>query len=114
MLHIHDAVEPGEGPEVSYTAMGPSLNALGQPIGFLLPDWTPPSSPPREPMVGRFCRLEPLDVDRHAEPLFAATAEDRDGRNWTYLSYGPFSTLAGYRAWMSAHCLGDDPLFFAI
>ena len=60
------------------------------------------------------CRLEPLDIDRHAEALFAATAADEGGRNWTYLSYGPFSTFASYRAWMSAHCLGDDPLFHAI
>jgi RimJ/RimL family protein N-acetyltransferase len=94
--------------------MGPLLNDLGQPIGFPLPDWAPPASPPREPMEGQFCRLEPLDVDRHAEDLFAATAANEGGRNWTYLSYGPFSTFASYRAWMSAHCLGDDPLFFAI
>ena len=94
--------------------MEPPLNDLGQPIGFPLPGWTPPPSPPREPMEGRFCRLEPLDPERHAAALFAANAADQQGRSWTYLAYGPFRTLASYRTWMSTYCLGDDPLFFAI
>ena len=65
-------------------------------------------------MEGRYCRLEPLDPDRHAAPLFAANAADLQGRDWTYLRYGPFPTLSSYRDWMSTYCLGDDPLFFAI
>jgi RimJ/RimL family protein N-acetyltransferase len=94
--------------------MEPTRNDLGQPIGFPLPGWAPPPAPPREPMEGRFCRLEPLDPDRHAADLFAADAADADGRSWTYLAYGPFRTLPDYRAWMGATCLGADPLFFAI
>jgi RimJ/RimL family protein N-acetyltransferase len=89
-------------------------NALGQPIGFPVPDWTPPPPPPREAMEGRLCRLEPLDVGRHAEALFAADAADADGRSYTYLPYGPFATLDAYRTWLRATCLGPDPLFFAI
>lgn len=84
------------------------------PIGFAVPGFTPPPRPPREPIEGLYCRLEPLDPARHAEGLFAANAQDEAGRNWTYLSYGPFSTLDSYRAWMTAECLGDDPLFMAI
>ena len=94
--------------------MEPSLNDLGQPLGFPVPDWVSPSCPPREPMEGRFCRLEPLDPDRHAAALFAANASDEEGRSWTYLPYGPFRTLSSYRDWMNTCCLGDDPLFFAI
>jgi RimJ/RimL family protein N-acetyltransferase len=94
--------------------MEPILNSLGQPIGFPLPDWTPPPRPPREPMEGRFCRLEPLDPDRHAEALFAESAADPSGRSWTYMPYGPFESLAKYREWMMGKCLGEDPLFFAI
>jgi RimJ/RimL family protein N-acetyltransferase len=94
--------------------MEPARNDLGQPIGFPLPGWSPPPAPPREPMQGRYCRLEPLQPDRHAEALFEAGAADADGRSWTYLAYGPFRTLSDYRGWMGATCLGDDPLFFAI
>src|SRR5262249_29899150 len=96
------------------TDMEPTRNDLGQPVGFPLPGWSPPPTPPREPMPGRYCRLEPLDPDRHVTELFEADAADTDGRSWTYLAYGPFRTLSDYRAWMGTTCLGDDPLFFAI
>src|SRR5437879_2907110 len=87
---------------------------LDQLIGFPLPHWTPPPLPSREPMEGRFCRLEHLDPELHAAALFTANAEDVDGRSWTYLAYGPFPTLEDYRDWIVSQCLGDDPLFFAI
>jgi len=89
-------------------------NALGQPVGPPLPDWTPPPRPRREPMTGHFCRLEPLDPERHAEDLYRANSLDAEGRNWTYMNYGPFDSLAAYRSWMEGFCLGDDPLFYAI
>jgi RimJ/RimL family protein N-acetyltransferase len=60
------------------------------------------------------CRLEPLDVDRHAMPLYEANAPDTEGSSWTYLAYGPFDNASSYRTWLSANCLGEDPLFFAI
>jgi len=89
-------------------------NHLGQPIGFPLPNWTPRPRPPRTPLEGRYCRVEPLDPARHAAELFRANATDREGRNWTYLAYGPFADLAGYSAWMRKTCLGEDPFFHAI
>lgn len=94
--------------------MNADHNELGQPIGQPLPDWTPPPHPSREPMTGRFCRVEPLDPARHAADLFAANSADADGRMWTYMAYGPFATLDAYRAWMERTCSGDDPLFHAI
>jgi RimJ/RimL family protein N-acetyltransferase len=94
--------------------MPPTPNALGQPIGFPLPAWTPPPVPPRAAIQGRFCRLEPLDIDRHAAALFEADSADADRGSWTYLAYGPFIDFATYRAWLAATCLGNDPLFFAI
>lgn len=91
-----------------------NLNSLGQPIGFSLPNWKPPQRPPRKPVVGRFCRVEPLDPSRHATDLYEANALDRDGRNWTYLPYGPFETFESYLAWINDYCQGSDPLFYAI
>ncbi|GAB4370797.1 MAG: GNAT family protein [Kiloniellaceae bacterium] len=88
--------------------------ALGQPIGAPVAGWTPRPRPPRKPMEGRLCRVEPLDPARHSADLFAANGADTEGRNWTYLPYGPFAALADYRAWMEKTCLGDDPLFHAI
>lgn len=89
-------------------------NSLGQPIGRPVPEWAPPPRPRREPMAGRFCRVEPLDVERHAAELYAANAADAEGRMWTYLAYGPFAGLDEYRATMAQLSAGDDPLFYAI
>ncbi|MCU0648434.1 MAG: GNAT family N-acetyltransferase [Gemmatimonadaceae bacterium] len=89
-------------------------NALGQPIGPIVRDWSPPPRPVRVTLDGRYCRLEPLDVERHAAALFAANALDVDGRNWTYLFNGPFETFEPYREWVAQAAAGSDPLFFAI
>jgi RimJ/RimL family protein N-acetyltransferase len=94
--------------------MSEHRNHLGQPVGAPLPDWTAPPHPPREPMTGRLCRIEPLDPGRHAEDLYRANSLDTDGRNWTYMNYGPFDSFAAYRRWMEGFCLGEDPLFHAI
>ena len=89
-------------------------NHLNQPIGLPVNDWKPARLPGRETLEGRFCRLEPLDPERHAAGLHAANSLDAEGANWTYLHYGPFDTLEGYRAWMEETCRGDDPLFYAV
>lgn len=94
--------------------MNVELNHLEQPIGQAVTDWTPPSLPARQVMDGRHCRLEPLDVASHAKSLFTANQLDEQGRNWTYLPYGPFSSFEDLCQWMEESCLGDDPLFFAI
>ena len=91
----------------------PRMNALGQPIGTALPAWTPPARPPRAPMPGRYCRIEPMD-EGFAGELHAANTRAADARGWTYLPYGPFSNEDEYRAWLVAHCLTDDPLFHVV
>ena len=65
-------------------------------------------------MEGRFCRLEALEADRHAAALFAANTEDKEGRNWTYLPYGPFERFEDYHEWLVRYSHGDDPIFFAV
>lgn len=89
-------------------------NHLGQPIGFPLPDWKQPPRPPREPMIGRYCRVEPIDPDRHATELYEANAREPGGRAWTYLFAGPFDSFVAYLQWMKSSCVGDDPLVHAI
>ena len=94
--------------------MSAGVNRLGQPIGYPVPDWQPRPRPPRTPMEGASCRIEPLDPGRHAAELHEANSADAEGRMWTYMAYGPFDNLDHYRGWMTASCLGDDPMFHAV
>jgi RimJ/RimL family protein N-acetyltransferase len=94
-------------------AMTEHRNALGQAIGRPIPDWTRRATPPPKRMVGRWCRVEPLDLDRHAAQLHEANADDVEGRNWTYIIAGPFAKLDDYRAWLEKMMNGND-LFYAI
>ncbi len=89
-------------------------NVLGQPIGTPLTSVFPRPRPPMTSLVGRYCSVVPTDVAAHAGDLFEAFGADRDGRNWTYLPYGPFEVLADFRNWMQATCTGQDPLFHTI
>jgi hypothetical protein len=90
------------------------FNALGHPVGLPLPEWTTPPRPPRATLTGRYCRVEPLDAQRHPAELHAANRLDPSGRAFTYLSSGPFDNLETYREWINTSCLGADPLFHAI
>ena len=94
--------------------MAEHVNQLGQPIGFPLPQWTPRPRPPRSAMEGRFCNVEPIEPARHAADLHAAYLLDQEGRNWTYLPYGPFARFDDYRNWLERACFSDDPLVHAI
>ncbi|MDJ0780024.1 MAG: GNAT family protein [Gammaproteobacteria bacterium] len=89
-------------------------NDLGQPIGFAVPDWQACPHPRGAVMEGRLCRLLPIDPVRDAKDLAAAFGEDRDGRNWTYMPYGPLAGETEVRAWIEATCVGDDPCFFSV
>jgi RimJ/RimL family protein N-acetyltransferase len=92
-------------------SMMPDQQSL--PVGFPVDGWTARPLPPHTPMIGRWCRVEPLDVERHAADLHEANLEDREGRNWTYLSSEPFRELSAYREWLTKMNTGD-PFFHAI
>jgi RimJ/RimL family protein N-acetyltransferase len=94
--------------------MAEHRNHLGQPVGAPVSGWSPRPRPPRTAMAGRFSTVEPLEPERHAAPLFAAYAEDKAGRIWTYLPRGPYATVDEYRSWAEAACRVDDPLVLAI
>jgi len=89
-------------------------NELGQIIGEPVPDWVARPAPPRTSIEGRYCRLEPLNADAHAAALFEAYGEFSDAGNWTYLPYGPFSSLDEYTGWVVSMQDGDEALPFAI
>ena len=89
-------------------------NEFGQPIGAEVAGWAGAEPPPRTPMEGRLCRIEPLDAKAHLDDLYDAYADDRAGVLWTYMTDGPFSSRDDFRAWLESACDADDPLFHAI
>ncbi|MCK0150537.1 GNAT family N-acetyltransferase [Marivita sp. S6314] len=92
---------------------GQRSNALGQPIGLELADCTPRPVPPRTPMTGRSCTVEPL-ADTHADALYDAFRDDTEDRIWTYLPNGPYHDRAAFRDWVSEARTRNDPLMHAI
>ncbi|MFP3567011.1 GNAT family N-acetyltransferase [Paraburkholderia sp. SIMBA_030] len=94
--------------------MEPRRNAFGQPIGAPVPGWNGARAPGREPLAGRYCRIEPVDVERHAEDLYDAYSSAADGRDWTYLMVGPFESLAAYREHLTRMAASADPLHYTV
>ena len=89
------------------------LTPLGDPIGAPVDGWTAPPGPSRMILEGRYCRLEPLHID-HAEALYAAHCQDKEGRNWTYLPAGPYETFEGYRDWVWDAAASPDPMHYSV
>ncbi|HEY5889943.1 MAG TPA: GNAT family protein [Acidimicrobiia bacterium] len=71
-------------------------NSLGQPVGFGLADWVPPST--FEPVVlkGNYVALEPM-VLGDGQSIFDALGDEPDSL-WTYMSFGPFGDAAEVEA----------------
>lgn len=89
-------------------------NEYGQPIGPALPEWSRRQLPGDVSLQGRFCRLEPLDVERHATALYEAYSAAPDGRDWTYMVAGPFDSAADYRAYAETAARSADPKHYAV
>uniref|UniRef100_UPI0035679B6A GNAT family N-acetyltransferase n=1 Tax=Puniceibacterium confluentis TaxID=1958944 RepID=UPI0035679B6A len=73
----------------------------------------PRPRPPRSAMQGSYGRLEPTSL-AHVPALYRAFAVDGGAGDWTYLPYGPFASETTFADWVSAACLGEDPLFHTI
>src|SRR5207248_2194029 len=60
--------------------------------------WRPAKRPDRIPLTGDSVLLEPLEVARHGEELYASTAGADS--TWDYLPYGPFAGKGDFMAWL--------------
>jgi len=94
--------------------MQTNVNRYGQPIGESLPDWSARPSPANVTREGILCRLEPLDVKRHADDLYQAYRSAPDDRDWTYLSVGPFRDIQDYRRHADEAAHSADSKHYAV
>src|SRR5260370_21905353 len=74
--------------------------------------WTPVAAPQNRVIEGYDVSVEPVDPERHAEDLFELSRGSP--AIWTYLGYGPFADLAGFRTWLAERAQQSDPLFVTI
>ena len=89
-------------------------NKLGQSIGEPVENWKTCEVPPKTKMEGKYCVIEILNIEKHAEDLFNSFAKDNKNYDWTYLHYGGFKTLIEFKEWLDKDCLHNDPLFHTI
>ncbi len=85
-----------------------------QILGRLVDNWSGVRRPEKVIMVGRYSRLEALNIDKHAEALFGSFSQDIENKNWTYLPYGPFENFSAYQQWLIDASRGSDPVFYVI
>lgn len=96
------------------TTEGGGKNGFGQPVGPAVEAWVERARPARTPMEGRYCRLEPVDVEHHAAGLYSAYTDAPDGRDWTYLFVERPGDPAAFRAYLEKAAASNDPLHYTI
>lgn len=90
------------------------MNEYGQPIGPPVHGWSVRARPERVTLTGRYCRVEPVDPEKHAGELFAAYMEATDSRDWTYLFHTRPERPEDFRAYLEKLAASPDPLHFTI
>lgn len=84
-----------------------------KPIGPLVDPLPPGTVPDLRPIHGRWMRLDPVQVDRHAAALFSAfNGKDPEGHLWTYMPYGPFGSAEVFAQWLKEKQAARDPWFY--
>ncbi|MEO1693674.1 MAG: GNAT family protein [Pseudomonadota bacterium] len=89
-------------------------NALGQEIGYPVPDWSQRALPDGSSLSGQHVRLERLDAARHGDDLWAAFDAEPDEADWTYAATDKPATGATLDALITGHAASVDPQFYAI
>ncbi len=75
--------------------------------------WAGCTRPPREPLEGRYVRLEPINAARHGDGLFACATMAGEADRFTYLPDIPPGGRADLQPWLEWAEASDDPMFFA-
>lgn len=90
------------------------LNAYHQPIGPSLPHWQARPQPARCVLHGKYCRLEAVNPEQHGDSLYEAYSNASDGRDWTYLSVGPFNNPAQFDQHLQTISQASNAVHYAV
>jgi RimJ/RimL family protein N-acetyltransferase/ribosomal protein S18 acetylase RimI-like enzyme len=78
----------------------------------LSPDWKAPPFPPAEVLDGRYCRLEPIDPDRHLDDIWAAIGGH--DHIWTWMPAHPPKDRESYRELLATMAAKPGIVPFAV
>ena len=70
--------------------------------------------PSKKNLMGKYVGLEPINLNKHSQDLYANFLKDKKNIIWNYLPYGPFKSYGSFKKWLKSFCLGKDPFFYAI
>jgi RimJ/RimL family protein N-acetyltransferase len=88
------------------------MEKIEQQIGDLVSPLPPGNLPDARMLFGRWVRLEPLSATEHAEQLYDSV-KDADPSLWTYMPYGPFDGVSGFRDFVEEKSKQKDIWFYA-
>jgi RimJ/RimL family protein N-acetyltransferase len=91
----------------------PEINPFGQIVNDSVPGWQGAQLLKRAALDGRFCRLEPLDVRRHAADLFAAYAQGDDS-DWTWLASTRPTSVEATAHWVAGKVNDEQLVPYAV
>ncbi len=103
MNALYDAQIPQETDPESGLAIGPVLANPG-----------PAKQPQRIVLEGRYCRLEPLDPERHCDDLYRAATPPDAAARFLYMGEPAPASPEVMAEWISSAAISPDPLFFAV
>ena len=76
--------------------------------------WKPRPRPEFKDFEGQYVRLEPLEVERHGEGLFAASAMEDSDIRFRYLPDESPNSYEEFVPWLKRATASQDPMFFAV
>jgi len=82
---------------------------LGYPVKF-----KKAKLPAKKKIIGKYCFLEPVNVQKHSKDLFKNFSLDKKGIDWVYMPSGPFKDEASLKKYMKDKNLAGNPFFYSI
>jgi len=86
----------------------------GLAVGPLVSDPSPARMPARQVLQGRYCTLEPLELNRHLADLYTAKTQKDAAARFRYLPENPPATESEFATWLTTAVASNDPLYFAV
>lgn len=79
-----------------------------------LTNWTPREKPQRIILDGQYVRLEPLNVERHGDQLYAASSVADVDQRFRYLFDQPPASREAFMPWLEQSAANTETMFFAV